>query len=121
MQPEQAAAGDTGAVESQGSEGAPAAAAAAAGGGVVSGGKRGVSFHAGAAGSQRSEEAPAAASGPAGLVARHAVFLAWLAGFLSVMVCGLVYCFPLYAEYFQTLGVSVSTSSTNMRPPRRED
>ena len=72
---------------------------------MVSGGKRGVSFHAGAAGSQRSEEAPAAASGPAGLVARHAVFLAWLAGFLSVMVCGLVACFPLYAEYFQTLGV----------------
>ena len=89
-----AAAGDTGAAESQRSESAPAAAVAAA-----------------------------AAARPArgGLVARHAVFLAWLAGFLSVMVCGLVYCFPLYAEYFQTLGVSVSTSSTNMRPPRRED
>ena len=76
--------------------------------------------------SQRSEGAPAAAAaspaaaGAGGFVARHAVFLAWLAGFLSVMVCGLVYCFPLYAEYFQTLGVSVSTSSTNMRPPRED-
>ena len=67
--------------------------------------------------SQRSEGAPAAAAAspspapaPAGgFVARHAVFLAWLAGFLSVNVCGLVYCFPLYAEYFQTLGVNVST------------
>ena len=89
-----AAAGDAGAAEfvheSQRSEGAPAAAAAS----------------------------PAAAgSGAGGFVARHAVFLAWLAGFLSVNVCGLVYCFPLYAEYFQTLGVNVSTAAAVQRPP----
>ena len=85
-----AASGDTGAAESQRSESAAVAAAAAA-----------------------------AAARPArgGLVARHAVFLAWLAGFLSVMVCGLVACFPLYAEYFQTLGVKEKDLNVLYVPP----
>ena len=30
----------------------------------------------------------------------------WLAGFLSVVVSGMAYCFPLFAQYLQTLGLS---------------
>ena len=44
--------------------------------------------------------------GVAPLRLRGGALWSWLAGFLSVVVCGMAYCFPLYAEFFQTLGLS---------------